>query len=177
MTTPLGLPAWARSADHTYYGGHLQKANYLNQGVIDPLTDVSAEAICRAAEDLAAIARTTPFCVLSYTGSDTVPAAPTISAAYLMTGIQTVSYLGSSPPSGFPSASRVGDGQCSFVFASTYADAYGVVGTFTPRFVLANLSGSTGTVEWSISGQTVTVRARTTAGVDIVNARLSLMVA
>ncbi len=179
MTTPLGLPAWSRSADHTYYGGHLQKTNYLNQGTIDPLTDVSAEAICRAAEDLAAIARTAPFCILHYACSDSPAGPPTISAVNLMTGVETAGYFGDTPPTGFPYGSRNGNGQCSFLFADTYTDAYGVVSPFIPRFVLATLEGASvsGTISWTIIGQTVRITTKDPGtGIGLVSPALTLMV-
>ena len=113
--TPTGNPAWVRSNGHTAYGGDINKTNFQSIGTINPRTDLSAENICRIAADLAAVARTAPFAVMTYTCNDTVPAAPTIASYFAMAGSA-------------PTATRNGDGDVSFTWANSYADDYGVSG-------------------------------------------------
>ena len=86
---PTGNPAWTRSSAHTTYGGDLNKRNHLSQGVVDPETDLGAEQLTRMTEDLAAIARVSPFSVITYTNNDGSPAAPTISTVLQMNGTNT----------------------------------------------------------------------------------------
>src|SRR5574342_207944 len=125
---PTGAPLWTRQTDHTQYGGHLQKQNYLSQGVVNSITDVGAEDFCRMCSDLAAVARTSPMWIITYLCNDGSPAAPTIEIVRGATGVRLVSYAGGSPPTGFPSAARNGNGDVTFTFSATYADEYGVSG-------------------------------------------------
>jgi hypothetical protein len=157
---PNGLPAWTRTASHTNYGGHVNKRNYLTRGVIDSLTDVGAEALCRIAADLEAISRVTPFCSITYLCNDGAPAAPTIEVVYMMTGVRSSSYAGDAAPTGFPSAARNGNGDVTFTLLSTYADAYGIDGTFAPKHAVGSVHGTSAAEPvFVISGQTVRVRA------------------
>ncbi len=177
MTTPDGSPAWMRVAAHTDYGGNVNKTNYLSRGVIDALTDVGAEAICRMAADLEACSRTCPFVTITFGCNDVGPGAPIVSAVYMMTGIRTTIYAADTPPTGFPSAARNGNGDVTFTFASTYSDAYGVSGAFTPQHAVAGLYGAqAGSATCVISGQTVRVRAFVAAGTALSDAVLNLQV-
>lgn len=176
-TTPAGLPAWSRTADHTVYGGHLQKQNYQSQGVVNPRTDVGAEAIARLAADAEATTRTCPFLVATYSNSDTSPAAPTIESIYMMTGVRTSSYLGSAPPTGFPSAARNSTGNVTFTFAASYADPYGIFYPFTPLHVTLGMHGTSFMdATWVISGSTVTVACFDAAGAALGDRRVTLVV-
>ena len=123
---PTGNPAWARSNGHTAYGGNVNKVNYQSVGTINPRTDLSAENICRMAADLAAVARTAPFAVITFTCNDAVPAAPTISSYYAMAGSS-------------PTGSRNGDGNVTFDWENSYTDDYGISAT-------ANIVAATVTV-------------------------------
>ena len=134
--TPAGSPAWTRAATHEDYGGDLNKQNYLSKGVIDALTDVGAEEICRIAADLEAVTRTSPFCVMNITCNDATSAAPTVNSALLMTGARSTSYEGDAPPTGFPECSRVSDGVVDVTFAASYSDDYGAAGAFAPAHVM-----------------------------------------
>jgi hypothetical protein len=175
--TPSGSPAWTRTADHTQYGGDTNKTNYMSQGVIDARTDVGAEQLARLAEDLAACARTAPFATLTYTCNDTSPAAPSIAAAFLMTGVNTAGYEGDAAPSGFPSAARNGNGDVTFTFASSYTDAYGVSGALTITNLYATVHGSTAAYATTErSGSTVRVRAWNSSGTALSDATISLEV-
>lgn len=157
---PSGLPAWTRTASHTNYGGDTNKRNYLSRGVIDALTDVGAEAICRIAADLEAISRTSPFASITYLCNDGSPAAPTIEVVFGMVGVRTTSYAGDAAPTGFPSAARNGAGDATFTFLSSYTDAYGIAGSFAPKHVVGSVHGTTaGEPVFVISGQTIRVRA------------------
>jgi hypothetical protein len=110
---PTGRPAWARTNVHSAYGGDVNKVNYQGIGTVNPRTDLSAENLCRLAADLAAVARTAPFAVVTYTARDTSALAPTINAYDAMAGDQ-------------PTPSRNGDGDESFAWADSYVDDYGV---------------------------------------------------
>jgi hypothetical protein len=165
MIVPTGFPAWARTADHSHYGGHVAKKNYQSQGVTNPRTDVGAEAIVRLASDVAAAVRTAKFFSGTFTNRDTSPAAPTVSSVEMMTGILQASYDGSAPPSGFPGAVRVSTGRVRFTFATSYTDEYGVSAAFTPRRAKASGHGSSFcTCTCSITGQTVDVFCWDAAG-------------
>jgi hypothetical protein len=158
--TPTGDPLWARTADHTIYGGHADKANYQSQGAINPKTDVTAEEFSRMVEDLAMVGRVLGFCKLKVTCNDSSPAAPTFDWVNMMTGIRSTSYAGDSPPTGFPSGARLGDGSITITFASSYSDAYGVSEAFTPEWAdPRGASTSTAHCTYLISGNVVTVSA------------------
>lgn len=178
MTTPTGLPAWTRTADHTIYGGHLDKQNYLSQGVVNPRTDVSAEEFVRFCEDLAACVRTAPFAIITYTCNDTSPAAPTIHSVYMMTGVRTTSYEGDAAPTGFPSAARDSNGVVTFTFASSYNDAYSVAGGFTTRHAEATGHATASAVIGMVSlgGTTIQITARDDTGAVVSDAKLTLVV-
>lgn len=178
MTVPNGAPAWTRQASHTDYGGDTNKANFASQGVVDPFTDVGAQALCAIARDLEACARTAEFCELTYLCADASPAAPTIESVYMMTGVRTTSYLGSSAPAGFPSAARNGNGDVTFTFASSYTDPYSVAGAFTPRYPHATVHGSTAcfaTVE-EVTATTVRVRVFLHDGTASLDKRVTLTI-
>jgi hypothetical protein len=130
---PAGLPAWTRTAHHTTYGGDVNKRNYMSQGAIDPLTDVTAEQLVRIAADLAAAVRTAPFAVLTLTLDDVTPGPPTVESCLLMTGAQTTPYVGNAPPTGFPAVTRIGAGHARITFAASYLDPYAVEGDFDIR--------------------------------------------
>jgi hypothetical protein len=175
--TPAGLPAWTRTADHTVYGGNLQKQNYQSQGVINPRTDVGAEALARLTADAEATTRTCPFAVLTYLNHDGSPAAPTIESAYLMTGVRASSYEGNAAPTGFPSAARNSTGKVTFTFAASYSDPYGVSAAFTPSHVVLGMQGTTFLdATWSISGSTVAVSCFDAAGAAVGDRRITLVV-
>jgi hypothetical protein len=178
--TPTGSPPWTRTSDHTQYGGNVNKRNYGNVGVVDAQTDVGAEDFCRLASDVAALARTADFAVITYLCNDSVPAAPTIEVVYMMTGTRVTSYAGDNPPSGFPSAARNGNGDVTFTFASSYADDYGVSGSFAPvhcmTTVQSNSSVQAFDAHWEISGQTVRVRVVNDSGAAVSNPRVTLVV-
>lgn len=170
--TPTGAPAWTRTVDFRHYGGNASKENYLGRGAIDALTDVAAEEFSRMTADLAAAVRSADFATLDITCNDTSPAAPTINYAALMTGVRTSSYSGGSPPSGFPSAARNGNGDVTITFAASYTDEYGVVGAFTPKTVIVAVNGSGfRTYTYEISGQTVRIRIADLSGVAVLDHR------
>jgi hypothetical protein len=175
--TPAGLPAWSRSADHTYYGGHPNKANYQSQGVVNPRTDVGAEAITRFSADLAATVNTSPFAILTYLNDDAGPSAPTIESAHMMTGVRTTSYEGDAAPTGFPSAARNGNGDVTFTFAATYMDPYGVEHAFTPTHVTFGFHGTAFLdATYVISGSTIRIRCWDASAGALSNRRITIVV-
>jgi hypothetical protein len=125
---PTGSPAWVRNSDHTTYGGNTAKTNWHSQGVTNAQTDVGAEAFCRMVEDLSAVVRTAPFAVLTVKCNDSSPAAPTILQINQMTGVTLVSYAGNTPPAGYPSGARNGDGDVTITWSTALSDDYGVSG-------------------------------------------------
>ena len=164
---PQGDPPWVRSSDLTSYGGDPLKHNHLGQGSIDALTDVSAEQFSRMTGDLAAIMRTAPFLTLTYTCDDTTPAAPTVSVASGMLGYRNTPYAGGSPPPGFPSLARNGDGDVTLTFASSYMDPYGKAGTLVlqhPRACLVDLTAG------GVGCQVVTATTLRVKAVDVFGA-------
>jgi len=178
--TPIGNPAWVRSADHTYYGGHVDKVNYQNQPLVNARTDFGAEALARMAADLAAVVRTAPFCKLTYTCSDSVPGPPTIHTVHHMaSGVRLTNYVGDSPPAGFPSAARNGNGDVTFTFSASHTDPYGVSGSSSITDADANghTSGSAVIANPElVTATTVRVRAFNDAGTAVSNAKVTLTV-
>lgn len=173
--TPSGSPAWVRTVSHEDYGGHPQKANYQNQGIVNPRTDVGAEAIARASSDLAAGVRTLEFLVLTATCHDSSPAAPTVHAVNTMTGI-TTEYEGDAPPAGFPELERTGNGAFICTFESEYDDEYGVTGAFGITHAWAAGHGSvsnTPTVDYTAGGVVLTVRCFAFGGGALSDAKVS----
>ncbi|HEU4544346.1 MAG TPA: hypothetical protein VFR23_24660 [Jiangellaceae bacterium] len=174
--TPTGSPAWTRTVDFTHYGGHADKENYLGRGAIDALTDVAAEEYSRLAADTAAAVRTAAFAVMGVTCNDTSPAAPTVTHALMMTGVRLTSYASGSPPSGFPSGARNGDGDVTFTFSSSYLDEYGVSGGFTPRSALATSQTANANAVAVVIGQTVQVVVTDDTDFPVADASFSLVV-
>jgi hypothetical protein len=127
-TTPTGLPVWTRTSDISFYGGDANKANHQSVGVVNPKTDISAEEWCRVTADITAMARTAPFCIITFTMDDNSPGAPAVHSVNMMTGINTAGYEGDAPPTGFPTLARVSNGRATITFASSYEDEYGVSG-------------------------------------------------
>ena len=157
---PAGAPAWSRAADHTDYGGHVNKRNYQSQGAVNAQTDVTAEQITRIAADLAAAVRTAPFAVLSFTTSST--AAPTVHPCRLMTGALATAYAGDVPPTGYPSVEATGADEVTITFAASYSDDYSVSASFAPRCVQAFSHDGVYQPTAEISGQTIVVTAGST---------------
>jgi hypothetical protein len=135
----MTIPAHARSADFTSYGGDVNKRNYLGEGNVDPETDFGAADLNRTAADLASVVRTIPFCVITFTQDDTGTADPTVNKVFMQTGVRTSDYDGGAPPSGFPSVTRNNDGDVTITFSSSYADPYGNTATLN----LASAEGGT----------------------------------
>ena len=149
----------------------------MGAGVVNAITDVGAEDFCRMCSDLAAVARTAPMWVITYLCSDTSPAAPTIEIARGATGVRLVSYLGSSAPTGFPSAARNGNGDVTFTFSATYADEYGVSGAWVPVDCTASVSSTAArSVTWIASGSTLRVRVFDAAGAAVSDPRVTIEV-
>lgn len=141
---PTGAPAWVRSVSHVDYGGDTNKTNWLTQGVVNARTDVGAEALCRLAEDLACCVRTAPWATLTLQCNDGgSPAAPTVLAINQMTGVRIISYAGDNPPSGFPGATRNGNGDVTITWATSYQDDYGVSGSINIVHAKATIRGIT----------------------------------
>lgn len=177
LVVPTGSPAWTRATGFGFYGGNVNKENYLQRGPIDALTDLGAEDFSRMVADLAACARSAHFGVITHICNDSSPAAPTVEFCSLMTGVRLTSYAGGSPPAGFPSAARNGNGDVTFTFAASYADEYGVVGAYTPRDPTGNLVGTAaGQPVFVVSGSTVRIRAFDGGGAAISDARVSWLI-
>lgn len=139
--TPTGSAPWLHVNSFEHYGGDLNKRNYQSQGAVNAQTDVTAQQFSRLTADLAAVQRVAPFAVINYTNNDLTPAAPTINVVRLQTGVTSASYAGDSPPAGFPSAARNGDGDVTFTFASSYTDDYGVTGALVINGAEAGANG------------------------------------
>lgn len=176
--TPTGSPVWVRTTSFSDYGGHANKRDFMGVGAINAETDLSAAEFSRMVTDAAATARTAPFAVIRFLNNDATTSAPTIQAAYLMTGVRTTSYEGGAAPTGFPSASRSSNGVVVFTFASSYTDDYGISGAFAPYHAEASLcdSGDPGNAAAIISGQTVTVRCYDWSGATSPDRLVTLVV-
>ena len=139
MTTSYGTPPWNRTMALGDYGGDLNKRNYGGRGVVDPRTDIDAGQINRMAADLCALSRTAAFSVVTVDGATT----PNVTHA-VVGAVETVSagYVGSSPPDGFPTVTRVATGHFKLVWETTYADASGATADFTPIVAVPSIAGS-----------------------------------
>lgn len=175
---PSGFPAWTRTAGISQYGGHVDKANYLSRGVVDPLTDVGAEGYARLTADVAAAAITAPMFVVTYLNALSGGDPPTIEEALFMpSGLLATSYVGDDPPAGFPEAGQVGAGQVQFQFSASYADPYGVAGAFEPRFAYATGHGNTFvSCSCLITSESVVVYCFDAAGNALEQRRVTLVV-
>lgn len=175
---PTGVPVWLRTNDFTSYGGNLNKKNFASRGVINPKTDVGAEAFARITADLASLGRTAPFAVFQIQCDDTTPAAPTVTWVTMMTGTRSASYLGSAPPTGFPSVARNGNSDFTITFAASYTDPYGVTGAFVAKGARSQLNGDTAGIATAsvVTATTVRVRAFVAAGTAMSNALVTVTV-
>lgn len=177
MTTPEGNPAWTRSASYTQYGGDPAKANYQSQGVVNPTTDVGAEGFSRLASDIAAVVRTAEFCVMQVQ-CDVGGTTTTVEHCRLMTGVSSAGYVGTAPPTGFPTVTRNGNGDVSITFANSYSDEYGVAGAFIatePVGSLIAIAGASGVAcPEIVSATVVRVRCFTLAAAAFTGARFTL---
>jgi hypothetical protein len=169
---PTGNPAWARSNGHTAYGGNVNKVNYQSVGTINPRTDLSAENICRMAADLAAVARVSPFAVITFTCNDTAPAAPTVDHYYAMAG-------------NTPTGTRNGTGDVTFDWENSYTDDYGVSANANIIAATVTVHSSAGIAYYACvqllsSGGTiydqVRVRAFDFAGAALSDAKMTLSI-
>ncbi len=178
MIIPTGSPAWTRTNDFTHYGGDKNKENYLSRGAIDALTDVDAKQFARLTADVAALQRVAPFCTITLLCSDSVPAAPTVESVVMQTGVASLSYLGSSPPTGFPTVTRNGNGDVSITFSSSYSDSYGVTGAFSISSLYPSLLSATAGIATAerVSATVARLRAFSSAGAALSNARMSLSI-
>ncbi len=175
--TPTGRPAWARSVDHADYGGHVSKRNYQSQGVVNPRTDVGAEGFTRLVADAEATTRTAPMISMRYTNRDTGSDTPLVLSAYMMVGVSLSGYEGELAPDSFPDGARNGNGDVTFTFDSSFADAYGVEEPFTPTQCLVSVEGTTAAhATYVISGQTVRIRCWDAAGAAVTNKTVSVTV-
>jgi len=173
MTTPNGSPAWTRTATAATYGGHTDKSNYQQQSVCNPRTDVDAGEYIRAAEDLATAVRVSPFAILSLTCNDSgTPAAPTVSFVVQSNGQTTSSYSGDTPPSGFPTCTRNGDGDVTIQWDTLLSDAYGEEAAPNIKAVFPNRI-ATHTLD---DYRTISVVARDTSGNPVADATIGVMV-
>lgn len=146
-TTPEGEPVWGedgvRSATASVYGGHSDKKDYQNLGVTNPRTDISAAQFLRMTADMAAVARVNPYSIVTLVCNDTSPDDPTVSSVFQMTGNSTAGYEGDAPPSGFPTCTRVGNGEVTVVWPSSPSDEFSVSSTLALVHARAQVTGST----------------------------------
>lgn len=143
-TTPAGSPSWTRTVDVSDYGGDAQKSDYLNIGPVNPRTDVSCAQFLRLVADMASATRAMPLCTIEFTCRDTLTTDPLITS---VTG-QIWSYSGSgfdggSPPTGYPTVTRIGDGHVRVTFASSYSDDFGVSGDIAVRAAIPSSASTT----------------------------------
>jgi hypothetical protein len=135
--TPAGAPFWARTNGLATYGGDSAKENYAGVAALGGDTDLDADALNRLAADAVATARTTPFCVISYTTRESTAEDPLVTYVALPTGVYVGDpYDGGNPPTGFPtveiSGTDVPPRRTALVtLASSYLDPFGVAQSFS----------------------------------------------
>lgn len=117
MVTTKTDPAWVRNPDITFYGGNVNKKNYLDQGSIDPETDIDASEYSGLVDHMAAAVRTSPFAIMTIDVS--TPTSPTFD------------FYNGQPGSGDsvkPTLSGSA-GSLTITYATSYNDSYGQAGT------------------------------------------------
>ena len=178
MTIPAGSPAWLRTNDFTTYGGDPNKKNFAARGVVNPRTDVGAEGFSRLASDVAAVMRTAEFCSMRVLVRDTAPIGATVESCRLMTGATAASYDGATPPPGFPTVTRNGNGDVSVTFDEEYVDEYGVTGAFVAQDPIACMITATGgnASPQRVSDTQIRVRCFTLLAVADINSRFTLTI-
>jgi len=128
--TPSGSPYWARTNTFSHYGGHTSKSEWAGVAALGGDTDLAAADFNRLATDAACTARTTPFCIISYTTRESTSLDPLVSYVALPTGIYAgVPYDGSDPPTGFPSVELSGTNSV-VTLESSYNDPFGIAQSF-----------------------------------------------
>lgn len=147
MTTPNGYPAWVRANGFDAYGGAVDKDNYESQGKVNAQTDVGAEEIMRLSADMAAVQRTADWCGATFVCDDTTTQTVTVGPINQMTGSRSATYAGATPPSGFPTVTRIADGHYRAVWATSYTDEYGVAGSVNIIGGDGSIVGSAGFVQ------------------------------
>jgi hypothetical protein len=163
MTTPTGLPAWTRTADHSTYGGDANKANYNDEPIVNPRTDVGADSFQRITADLAAVTRMADFAVLTFS-TDASDSSVSVTAGRTMVGTLSTSYTGSSPPAGFPAVTHVSGSVWSVAIGGSYSDDYSVAASFAPAFTGAQCITGAYASRAYVSGTSVYVESATGTG-------------
>lgn len=177
MTTPTGLPYWARTTSAEFYGGILGKEDYQTPGVINARTDVSAAQFLRLCADLAGVARVAPVGMAQWLCNDSAPAAPTIQAAACGATRSSSSYAGDAAPSGLPSATRLGNGSIRLVFPVTSEDDFQVSAAIQPSVWIPTLQNSAGFVLVSqFAARTFDVSAVNSGGSALSNPTVSIVI-
>jgi hypothetical protein len=120
------------------------------QGAIDPRTDVDAAQLNRLTNDLAALVRVAPFAKLLVQCHDTSPDDPVVLWCYLQNGVQTGSYNGDAPPTGFPTVTRVSNGSFRVTFAANPIDDFGVAATLDIKAAKGTARALHADVGWSV---------------------------
>lgn len=163
-TTPNGMPAWTRATDHTFYGGNVNKRNFQDEPIVNPRTDVGADAIQRMAADLAAVSRMANFCEVAFSANSS-GSSVTVTACRTMAGILSGTYAGTSPPAGFPTVTHVSANVLSIAIGKSYADDYSVNAVFAPAFAGATcISGVYSTKAYVSGTASVIVESGTGSG-------------
>lgn len=146
MTTPTGLPYWARNTSAEDYGGIASKVDYQTPGAVNGRTDITAAQFLRLCADLSGVARTAPVAMAQWKCNDSPAAAPTVAFARAGSAASVVPYAGDAPPSGCPTLTRLGNGGVRLLLPSGSADAFGVVTTLDPDVWIPSLTSAAGSV-------------------------------
>lgn len=137
-----GSPWWLRVADAAAYGGGSHKRDYGTQGPVNPVTDLTAAQLRRLTADLAGVSRMAPFCRLRIQLNDGTPAAPTIVASVVPNASRSQSYEGDAAPDGFPTATRLGNGQIRITLPAEFTDDANETAAATILFPEAEVVGA-----------------------------------
>lgn len=138
---PAGLPLWSRTASFEVYGGHLQKRNYGDIGMVNALTDVSAAQFCRLTSDAAGAARTSALVSLSiYRDGTTI----TINVCAPQWASPSLSpYDGGIALGVYPTAALTDTNEVTVTIPSSASDEFGVAQAIVPRMVFPCANGVT----------------------------------
>jgi hypothetical protein len=122
---PDGNPIWSRAPSIQQYGGHPEKHDYLNMGVVNAKTDIAAAQFLRMTADQASVSRVCSLLKMRITPTATTITVDWCAPAWAQPG----SYSGnpaSGPTNQYPTVSHSG-ANLVIQLPATAADDYGVI--------------------------------------------------
>ncbi len=130
MANTTTQPLWVTPVSLEDLGGGVNKRNYADQDVVNPDTDIDVKQYNGAASTVSGLSRATEFARLQATLGN----PPAITAYRGQHGVGL---------SNAPTLTRLGTGHYRFVWAASYVDRFGQVGTISLKTCVVQVHGST----------------------------------